>query len=104
MANNRDSTITDKYTFSYLNSFELDGIKIDRSFIRNISCQSKNAGITSAMIQLAQLLGMEVIAEGVESEEELRFLHEHKCYQVQGFLYSRPVPVEEFEELLVKGI
>lgn len=90
-------------SFSYFKTFKIDGIKIDRSFIRNISCQSENAGITAAMIQLAQLLNMNVVAEGVETEEELLFLHHQKCSQVQGFLFSKPLQIGEFEELLLKG-
>ncbi|MDR6999808.1 EAL domain-containing protein [Neobacillus niacini] len=91
-------------SFSYLKSFKIDGIKIDRSFIHNISSQSENAGITSAMIHLAQILIMDVIAEGVETEEELQFLHDHHCNQVQGYLFSKPLPKGEFERLLVDGI
>ncbi|WP_066304658.1 bifunctional diguanylate cyclase/phosphodiesterase [Bacillus sp. FJAT-29814] len=91
-------------SFSYLKSFKLDGIKIDRSFIHDISCQSDNAGITAAMIQLAHLLKTDVIAEGVETIEELLFLREHKCHQVQGFLFAKPSPMEEFGNLLLNGI
>jgi EAL domain-containing protein (putative c-di-GMP-specific phosphodiesterase class I) len=87
-------------SFNYLKSFQLDGIKIDRSFIRNISSESENAGITTAMIQMAQHLKLEVIAEGVETEEELSFLLEHNCPHVQGFLFSKPCPIEEFEQFL----
>ena len=91
-------------SFSYLKTFQLDGIKIDQSFIRNISCKSENAGITAAMIQLATILKMDVIAEGVETYAELLFLNEHNCHQVQGFLFSKPTPMEEFENLLTHGI
>jgi diguanylate cyclase (GGDEF)-like protein/PAS domain S-box-containing protein len=91
-------------SFSYLKSFKLDGIKIDRSFIHDISCQSDNAGITAAMIQLAHLLKTDVIAEGVETTEELLFLREHNCHQVQGYLFAKPSPMEEFRDLLLNGI
>ncbi|WP_052352801.1 sensor domain-containing protein [Neobacillus dielmonensis] len=91
-------------SFSYLKSFRLDGIKIDRSFIHNISCQSENAGITAAMIQLAHLLKTDVIAEGVESYEELKFLREQNCRQVQGYLFAKPASVQEFESLLKTGL
>lgn len=91
-------------SFSYLKSFRLDGIKIDRSFIHDISCQSDNAGITAAMIQLAHLLKTDVIAEGVETMEELLFLQEHNCHQVQGYLYAKPSPMENFGNLLINGL
>lgn len=91
-------------SFSYLKSFKLDGIKIDRSFIHNISSQSENAGITSAMIHLARILKMDVIAEGVETEAELKFLHDHRCNQVQGYLFSKPTTIGAFEKMLVEGI
>jgi diguanylate cyclase (GGDEF)-like protein/PAS domain S-box-containing protein len=90
-------------SFSYLKSFKIDGIKIDRSFIHNISSESENAGITSAMIHLAHLLKTEVIAEGVETIEELMFLRENHCHQIQGYLFGKPAPIEEFEKNLVSG-
>lgn len=91
-------------SFSYLKSFKLDGIKIDQSFIRDISNESENASITSAMIQMAHLLQMDVVAEGVETLDEMQFLQDHHCQHVQGYLYGKPVPSEEFKGLLVGGI
>jgi diguanylate cyclase (GGDEF)-like protein/PAS domain S-box-containing protein len=85
-------------SFNYLKSFKLDGIKIDRSFIRNISSESENAPITTAMIKMAQHLKLEVVAEGVETVEELLFLQEQNCHQIQGFLFSKPISMEEFEQ------
>lgn len=90
-------------SFSYLKSFKIDGIKIDRSFIHHISSESENAGITSAMIHLAHLLKTVVIAEGVETNEELMFLREHNCNQIQGYLFGEPAPIEEFESIWVSG-
>jgi diguanylate cyclase (GGDEF)-like protein/PAS domain S-box-containing protein len=87
-------------SFSYLNTYKLDGLKIDQSFIRNISAQSENASITSAMIKMAQLLNMEIIAEGVETREELEFLREHGCHHVQGYFFGKPVSAGEFEKRL----
>jgi diguanylate cyclase (GGDEF)-like protein/PAS domain S-box-containing protein len=87
-------------SFSYLKSYRLDGIKIDQSFIRDISYESENASITSAMIQLAQLLHMDVVAEGVETKEEMEFLRDLQCRSVQGYLFSKPVPIEQFERML----
>lgn len=85
-------------SFNYLKTFKIDGVKIDRSFVQNISCQSENAGITIAMIKMAHHLKMEVIAEGVETEEELSFLLEQNCHLVQGYYFGRPCPIDEFQE------
>ncbi|WP_102348476.1 sensor domain-containing protein [Bacillus sp. Marseille-P3661] len=85
-------------SFNYLKTFKLDGIKIDRTFVQNISCESENAGITIAMIKMAQHLKMDVIAEGVETEEELTFLLKQNCHHVQGFYFGKPCGIEEFEK------
>ena len=87
-------------SFHYLKTFQLDGIKIDRSFIQNISRQSENAGITAAMIQMAQHLKMDVIAEGVETEEELSFLLDQNCHHIQGFYFGKPCSIDDFEQKL----
>jgi diguanylate cyclase (GGDEF)-like protein/PAS domain S-box-containing protein len=84
-------------SFNYLKSFKLNGIKIDQSFIRNISGESENAPITTAMIKMAQHLKLEVVAEGVETVEELLFLQEQNCHQIQGFLFGKPCSIDEFE-------
>ncbi|WP_053360812.1 EAL domain-containing protein [Bacillus sp. FJAT-27251] len=91
-------------SLSYLNSFPLDGIKIDRSFIENISREFDNAVITSSLIKMSRSLGINVIAEGVETEEELEFLKGQNCPQVQGFLFGQPCSAEEFESLLLKEV
>jgi diguanylate cyclase (GGDEF)-like protein/PAS domain S-box-containing protein len=88
-------------SFNYLKSFRLDGIKIDQSFIRNISCESENAGITTAMIQMAHHLKMEVIAEGVETEQELEFLLKHHCHHIQGYYFGKPCESKEFEQKFI---
>lgn len=89
-------------SFNYLKTFKLDGIKIDRMFIQNISTQSDNAGITIAMIKMAQHLKMEVIAEGVETKEELSFLSDQDCQFVQGYYFGKPCSIEEFEKNFLK--
>jgi EAL domain-containing protein (putative c-di-GMP-specific phosphodiesterase class I) len=89
-------------SLSYLNSFHLDGIKIDRSFIENISFKYHNAVITSGLLRISRHLGIHVIAEGIETEEELQFLKEQKCPQVQGFLFGKPCSAEEFKPILIK--
>ena len=90
-------------SLSYLQQFPFDILKIDRCFIRNIQQNMKNAAITKAILQMARSLDFKVIAEGVEMEEELNFLRQNNCDEVQGFLFSRPLPASEFEELLLSG-
>lgn len=89
-------------SFNYLKTFEIDGVKIDRSFIHDIANKPENASITSAMIKMAQYLNLEVIAEGVETKEELAYLLSEDCHYIQGFYYSKPCPIKEFEELYLK--
>lgn len=85
-------------SFNYLKTFEIDGVKVDQSFIRDISNKPENASITSAMIKMAQLLKLEVVAEGVETEEELDFLLRENCCYIQGYFFGKPCPIEEFEK------
>ncbi|NEP44184.1 MAG: GGDEF domain-containing response regulator, partial [Okeania sp. SIO2H7] len=87
-------------SLSYLKDFPFEIIKIDKSFVSNISENGKTAAITVAIIQLAHSLGLKVIAEGVETEEELDFLWKYKCDEMQGYLFSPPLPASEFEKLL----
>lgn len=88
-------------SLSYLTSFQLDGIKIDRSFIQDINRKSENATITTALINISQNLDINVIAEGVEKEEDRQFLQKQNCPQIQGFLLGKPCSVEEFEPILI---
>ncbi|SOB99554.1 diguanylate cyclase/phosphodiesterase with PAS/PAC sensor(s) [Ureibacillus xyleni] len=90
-------------SFNYLKTFHLDGVKIDRSFIQNISSESENASITTAMIKMAQHLKLDVIAEGVETEGELSYLLEQNCNEMQGYYFGRPCPIDEFENKYLKG-
>ncbi len=90
-------------SLSYLQQFPFDILKIDRCFIRNIADNSNNAAITKAIIEMAKSLNLKLIAEGVETEEELSFVCKYKCDVMQGFLFSRPLPVKEFEQLLTSG-
>lgn len=85
-------------SFNYLKTFEIDGLKIDRSFIQNISNKSENASITSAMIKMAQHLKLDVIAEGVETQNELEYLLGENCRFIQGYYFGRPCPIDEFEQ------
>ncbi len=87
-------------SFSYLTQLPLDQLKIDRSFVRNIGVKSTDAIIVQTIIGMAHNLGIEVIAEGVETEAQRAFLEQHGCPACQGFLFSKPVPIKEFEQLV----
>ena len=89
---------TGQSSLTYLNIFPLDMLKIDTSFVRGI--EKGETTILLAIISLARALGLDVIAEGVETQEELDFLLKHDCYNIQGYYFSRPVASEEFEKLL----
>ncbi|AMK75212.1 MULTISPECIES: bifunctional diguanylate cyclase/phosphodiesterase [Methylomonas] len=83
-------------SFSYLTQLPFDQLKIDRSFVRNIGVKTSDAVIVQTIIGMAHNLGIEVIAEGVETEAQRLFLEQHGCHACQGFLFSKPVPIEEF--------
>jgi len=83
-------------SLSYLKQFPLKVIKIDRSFVRDIQLNQKNDSLITAIIVMARTLGLEVVAEGVEKEEQLEFLRTQRCDQVQGFLFSRPALASDF--------
>jgi diguanylate cyclase (GGDEF)-like protein/PAS domain S-box-containing protein len=87
-------------SLSYLRHFPIDTLKIDRSFVEGISEEPYDAAIVVAVIAMAHTLGLTVIAEGVETEEQLAFLKMHHCNLAQGFLLGRPVPAEEISATL----
>jgi diguanylate cyclase (GGDEF)-like protein/PAS domain S-box-containing protein len=89
-------------SLSYLNRFDYDTIKIDRSFIAAASDTTRNRRIVDALISLATVLGIDVIAEGVETEEQAAKLRALNCRAAQGYLFSRPVPAETASELLLR--
>ncbi|MCB1954429.1 MAG: EAL domain-containing protein [Rhodocyclaceae bacterium] len=82
---------------SYLQRYEIDFIKIDRSFVRNLATSSKDRAISEAIIVMAHKLGIEVIGEGVEEEAQAQVLKDAGCDYCQGFLLGRPMPAAEFE-------
>lgn len=87
-------------SLAYLKRFPIDEIKIDQSFVRDLTWDNDDAAIIHAVISLAHSLGIEVTAEGVETREQLRYLREHGCDHVQGYYCGRPVANSEFAHLL----
>lgn len=87
-------------SLSYLTNFKLDKLKIDKSFIRGAADNTNNKAIISTIISMARHLNLQVIAEGVETPEQLLFLKEQICDEVQGYLFSKPLPSEEIERYI----
>jgi EAL domain-containing protein (putative c-di-GMP-specific phosphodiesterase class I) len=86
-------------SLSYLTRLPLDTLKIDQSFVRQITTTPNETSIVTAIIGMGQSLRLRVVAEGVETAEELAFLSAHDCDEAQGFYFSRPVPPAEFVKL-----
>jgi EAL domain-containing protein (putative c-di-GMP-specific phosphodiesterase class I) len=89
-------------SLAYLAQLPLDQLKIDQSFVRNLPGHRNHETIARAIITLGHGLTMEVIAEGVETEAQREFLEMHGCHAYQGYLFSRPLPIEELEIFLLR--
>ena len=91
-------------SLAYLSRFAIDVIKIDQSFVRDITTNPVNASIATATIAMGHKLGKTVIAEGVENEGQMMYLRRHECDEMQGYFFSRPVPADQIGELLRQGV
>ena len=89
-------------SLSYLKRFPIDTIKIDRSFVKDLHQDTDDAAICAAILAMSQQLGLIVVAEGVETREQLDFLRRYKCDHIQGYICSKPLPANEFYALLLK--
>ena len=90
-------------SMSYLKQFPIDTLKIDKSFIEHCATRTEDAAICTAIIALAKSLNLQVVAEGVETESQLMFLNKLKCDMYQGYLFSRPLPIDEIQQLLFEN-
>lgn len=89
-------------SLAYLRRFPIDTLKIDIAFIREVTSNPQDAAITRTIIELAHSLNLRVVAEGVETQAQLEFLRHAGCDQIQGYLFSRPLPMQELERLLLE--
>ena len=90
-------------SLSYLTRFPIHTLKIDRTFINNVTTNPAHSAIASAIILLAHNLNLRVVAEGVETEAQAAFLRAHRCDAMQGYLFSRPVAEPDMTSMLARG-
>jgi len=88
-------------SLAYLQRFPIDKVKIDIAFVRNITGELEQATIAQTIIHMAHSLNLKCIAEGVETKEQQNYLRHHGCDEMQGYLVSRPLPLEQVQELLI---
>jgi EAL domain-containing protein (putative c-di-GMP-specific phosphodiesterase class I) len=87
-------------SLSYLKRLPIDSLKVDQSFVRDLATDPDDAALVMAIVSLAHTLRLRVVAEGVETAEQLRFLRLLRCDEIQGYLISKPLPVAGLERLL----
>ena len=90
-------------SLSYLRKFPIDALKIDQSFVSQVTSTADDRSIVTAVISMARSLNLRVVAEGVETLDQLEFLRAHDCQEAQGFYFSSPVAPQEFEKMLTRG-
>jgi EAL domain-containing protein (putative c-di-GMP-specific phosphodiesterase class I) len=91
-------------SLSYLRRLPIDALKIDQSFVRQITTDPDETTIVTAVIGMGRSLKLRVVAEGVETQQQLAFLQEHECDEAQGYYFSRPIIPQQFVKLLEIGI
>jgi len=87
-------------SLAHLRDFEVDKIKVDKSFIQNMEVNPNDEAMVRGLVQLAQSLALEIVAEGVETDAQFSFLSEIGCHYVQGYLYSRPLSIAQAGDYL----
>ena len=87
-------------SFSYLHRFPMDTLKVDRSFVSSMSKSGKNREIVSTIVMLGHKLGMDVVAEGIETEEEMKILQSLNCEYGQGYFFSKPLSASDATKLI----
>jgi EAL domain-containing protein (putative c-di-GMP-specific phosphodiesterase class I) len=90
-------------SLTYLQQFPIESVKIDASFLKGIGRDGNDEAIVNGIIKLAHSLGQRVVAEGVETQQQLDFLRSCECDFAQGFLFAKPLPHRDFEKLLTKS-
>lgn len=91
-------------SLNYLGTLPINILKVDYDLVREIPFNLKNSAIATSIISLAECLNYEVVAEGVETEEQLDFFRQQKCKYIQGYVFSKPLPAQELEQLLEQGV
>lgn len=87
-------------SLAQIKNFPIDTLKVDRSFIRNIPNATEDKAITEAIIAMGKTLSLTIVAEGVETQEQMVFLRERSCDEMQGYYFSKPITPNQFAELL----